>query len=125
MQAFLKIGLGLLLIIHGIAHYQIYLGWGARSSAESWLLPNVDSATILSVGTTLSTAALIAFFATGVIVFFGLGWWRAVAVIAAVLSLAVIGLFWQPNMILGVAIDVGILVAILWARWPTPQFLGV
>jgi hypothetical protein len=35
-----------------------------------------------------------------------------------VVSLLVMGLFWQPSFVLGLAVDVGILVALLWARWP-------
>jgi hypothetical protein len=57
-------------------------------------------------------------------VFAGQGWWRAVAISAAVVSLLVMGLFWQPSFIIGTLVDGGILVALLWAHWLTPALLG-
>lgn len=123
-QIVLRIVVGLLLIIHGFAHYQITTGWGSKPAIESWLLPTVGMATMQSLGTTLWVATLLAYVATGLVLFMGMEWWRSVAVVASVLSLLVIVLFWQPNMVIGAAIDVGILVALLWVRWPTPQLLG-
>ena len=34
----IRIVIGLLLIIHGFAHWQITTVWGSRGSAQSWLL---------------------------------------------------------------------------------------
>jgi hypothetical protein len=114
-----------LLIVHGFAHWQITTGWGSRATVESWLLPTLGLPTVQSMGNFLWMVTLLTFVATGIVVFFGMEWWRTVAIVGALLSLLVIALFWQPNMILGAAVDVAILVALLWVHWPTPQVLGV
>jgi hypothetical protein len=78
-----------------------------------------------SLGTFLWVAALVTFVVTGIVLFIGLEWWRVAAVVSSLISLLVIGLFWQPNMIIGATVDLGVLVALLWAQWPTtPQWLG-
>jgi hypothetical protein len=120
----LRIVVGLLLIIHGFAHWQITTGWGSRTAESSWLLGNMGAGALHSLATLLWVVALLAFVATGLVLFAGVGFWRLMAVVASVLSLLVITLFWQPNMVLGAAVDVGILVALLWVHWPTPQMIG-
>ena len=72
----------------------------------------------------LWVVALLSFNLAGIGVFAGQGWWRTVAISAAVISLLVMGLFWQPSFIIGALVDGGILVALLWARWPTPALVG-
>jgi uncharacterized membrane protein YphA (DoxX/SURF4 family) len=123
-QIILRIGIGLLLIIHGFAHWQITTAWGTQSSVSSWLLPSVEPGTLESLGTVLWLAALLTFVATGIVLFFGLEWWRVAAVVSSLLSLLVIGIFWQPAMVLGAVVDVGVMVALLWGQWPSPQWLG-
>ncbi|MCC6169194.1 MAG: hypothetical protein IT329_18375 [Caldilineaceae bacterium] len=123
-QIGLRVVVGLLLVIHGFAHYQITTGWGSRQSASSWLLTGLAPASLNSLGNALWVVTLLAFIAAGIAVFAGMGWWRGLAILASVLSLIVIGLFWQPNMILGAAVNIGILVALLWVHWPAPQVLG-
>ena len=39
-------------------------------------------------------------------------------------SVLVMGLFWQPSFVIGAAVDVGILVGLLCAHWPTPTLVG-
>jgi magnesium-transporting ATPase (P-type) len=123
-QIALRIGMGLLLVIHGFAHWQITTAWGSKTSVSSWLLPNVQPATLQSLGTFLWVATLLAFVATGIVLMAGWEWWRTLAVVSSLLSLLVIGIFWQPNMMLGAAVNVGVLIALLWIHWPTPQLLG-
>ena len=120
----LRITVGILLFIHGMAHWQIITGWGSQSNVQSWLLPQMAASNLQSLGNFLWVATLLTFVLAAILLFFSVEWWRAVAVVASVLSLVVIVLFWQPNMVLGVAVDVGILVALLWAKWPTPVLLG-
>jgi len=120
----IRIVIGVLLMIHGFAHWQITTGWG-KLTADSVVLRAVglgDSA-LASLGTALWVVALFSFNLAGIGVFAGQGWWRTLAISAAVVSLLVMGLFWQPSFILGAAVDVGILVALLWAHWPTPALL--
>ena len=48
-----------------------------------------------SLGTALWVVALLSFNLAGIGVFAGQGWWRALAISAALVSLLVMGLFWQ------------------------------
>lgn len=121
-----RIIIGILLIIHGFAHWNITTAWGSRPAATSWLLSprGVAQASLDAIGNPLWVAALLIFIAAGFAVFFGISWWRWLAVVAAVVSLIAIGLFGQPNMLIGVAVDVAILVALLGVHWPAPSLLG-
>jgi uncharacterized membrane protein YphA (DoxX/SURF4 family) len=122
-QLILRIGIGLLLMIHGFAHWQITTAWGTKTSVSSWMLPSLEPGALQSLGTFLWVAALVTFVATGIVLFIGLEWWRVAAVVSCLISLLVIGLFWQPNMVIGVAVDLGVLVSLLWVQWPSPQWL--
>lgn len=125
LQIALRIGVGVLLVVHGFAHWQITTGWGAKTSVSSWLLPSMQPATLQSLGTFLWVVTLLAFVATGILLFASMEWWRTLAVVSSLLSLLVIGIFWQPAMVLGAAVDIAVLLALLWIRWPSPQLLGV
>jgi hypothetical protein len=122
----LRIVVGLLLIIHGIAHYSITTGWGSRQSADSWALGGLGlgTATITPIGNVLMALSLFTFLASGVLLFFNQEWWWALAVTASVFSLLVITLFWQPNMVLGLVLDVAIIVALLWPNSPVVETIG-
>ena len=50
--------------------------------------------------------------------------WRTVAVISAALSLLLLVLFWHPWLIVGVLIDIGFLVSLLWINWPSADLIG-
>jgi hypothetical protein len=119
-----RILIGLLLVIHGFAHWHITTLWGSRLAESSWLLNSLGPATLSSLGTFLWVATLLAFVVTGIVLFTGVEWWRTLAVLSSLLSLLVIGLFWQPAMIIGAAVDAGILIGLLWMHWPSPQLLG-
>jgi hypothetical protein len=111
-------------MIHGFAHWQITTAWGTKTSVSSWMLPSLEAGVLQSLGTFLWVSALVTFVATGIVLLIGLEWWRVAAIVSCLISLLVIGLFWQPNMIIGAAVDLGVLVALLWVQWPTPQWLG-
>jgi hypothetical protein len=36
-----------------------------------------------------------------------------------------IALFWDVQMVLGVAVNAGVLIALLWAQWPEQTTLGL
>ncbi|HBY92754.1 MAG: hypothetical protein M5U01_24250 [Ardenticatenaceae bacterium] len=118
--------IGLLLMIHGFAHWNITTLWGRQPERGSWLLSSlgVPAASVHSLGAALWIAALLVLFAAGVGATFHQGWWRALATAGAAISLLVIALFWSRTMLIGAAVDIGMLVALLWARWPTPQIVG-
>jgi len=49
--------------------------------------------------------------------------WRTVAVISAGVSLLLV-LFWHHWLIVGVLIDTGVLVSLLWINWPSAELLS-
>ena len=126
MQLLFRIGIGFLLVIHGFAHWQITTAWGSKPAEYSWLLSNrgLSVASLHSLGNVLWIVVLLAFIDAGIVLFVGWPWWRMLAIASSVVSLLAIGLFWQPNMVIGVLVDVGILVALLWVHWPTVEVVG-
>jgi hypothetical protein len=79
---------------------------------------------VASLGTALWVVALLSFNLAGVGIFAAQGWWRTPAIGAAIVSLLLMGLFWQPTFVIGAVVDIGILAALLWAHWPIPALLG-
>ena len=67
----LRIVLGALLVVHGVAHVDIIRVWGSRSSATSWLFGEAGA-----LGTVLSMLALAGFVLAGLALFAGLVAWR-------------------------------------------------
>jgi hypothetical protein len=45
-------------------------------------------------------------------------------VAAAIESLVLLGLFWDRGLVVGLAINVAILVALFWLRWPAARTVG-
>jgi hypothetical protein len=124
--------LGTFFVLHGLVHFwyvtlsqrlvefQPEMGW----SGNSWILSNPvgDSFTRLLAGGLFSLAAL-AFTASGIGVYIQAGWTRPVLIAAAVLSSAVIFLFWDGKAqmlvekgLLGLLINLAILAGLLFFR---------
>jgi hypothetical protein len=112
--------IGLLLVIHGFAHWQVTTLWGSRSEASSWILGTSAS----GLGTMLWVMALLVFLIAGIGAAFHLGWWRPAAITASLVSLVVLGLFWDPRVGIGAAVDVGVLAGLVWLRWPGADLIG-
>jgi hypothetical protein len=115
----LRIVIGASLVIHGVAHVEITRVWGARESATSWLIGKADG-----LGNVMSMVALAGFVLAGLALLAGFGVWRPLAVAAACVSLVTIVLFWDRKMALGVAVDVAIVIAVVWAKWPGHDLVG-
>jgi len=117
--------IGFLLIIHGIAHWDLPGDWGKSPTEHSWLLNSLHlgASTIHMIGTVLLIVTLFVFLAAGVALLAHLPWWRVLAVIASIISLVLILLFWRSDLIFGILIDVGVLVALLVANGPSKELL--
>jgi hypothetical protein len=113
-------GIGLLLAIHGFAHWQVTTLWGSRPESSSWLLGRSAA----GLGTALWAAALLGFLLAAVGVAFHFGWWRPVTIAATVVSLLAMALFWNRRLWIGTGLDLGVLVGLLALRWPPPELLG-
>jgi uncharacterized membrane protein YphA (DoxX/SURF4 family) len=127
MQILIRVVIALLLVIHGCAHWNIITAWGSQPLAFSWLLSRrgVSTASLQVLGNGLWLVALFGFLVAGLALFFGAPWWRILAIPSSIISLVTMVLFWQPNMVFGALVDVGILFALLWADSPVAVWVGV
>ena len=118
MDILVRIFLGILLIAHGLVHLL-------------WFAPNddprrpfrLDRSWLMSEGTRKPVAvALVALIVAGFALLGLAVWgvpglvsiWPALAIAAAVVSLAALVLFWDRQLVWGVAIDVAIIAVALW-----------
>jgi len=136
----LKIVLAIFLIAHGLVHSILALAPtpgdpdakpGAFFTAveRSWLLPQLglNAATIRWIGIILVALSTFGFIlaALGILGVPGLSTiWRTTAVASACVSLLLLILFWHSWLVVGVLIDVGILIALLWVDWPYAELIG-
>ena len=130
----LKILFAVFLIAHGLVHAILAAapipndpdskpGAFFTASDRSWLLPQLgmNASTVQWIGIILVALSTLGFVLAGLGVFGVPGLttvWRTVAVVSSCTSLLLLILFWHPWIIVGVLIDVGILVSLLWAKWP-------
>lgn len=129
-----KILFALFLIAHGLVHAGLAAapipndpdskpGAFFTAPTRSWLLPQLglNNSAIQWIGiglVVLSTAGFV-LAGLGVLGVPGLNTvWRTITVISSCLSLLLLILFWHPWLIVGVLIDVGLLIALLWLKWP-------
>jgi hypothetical protein len=125
--------LALVMMAHGIGHVLLLapcLGiaqWG--QSAQSWLLTGTlgDALTRL-IGSLLWLSVIAGFVAAGVGLLGQHTWWRTVAVGAAGVSILALVLFANADalqpLVSAAAMDVAVLVALLWLQWPSAYLVG-
>ena len=135
----LRIIISIVLIVHGIGQLMGTLpalglinteNWHARS----WLLTpalGAPAARIISIA--LWVTAFAGFVAAGAGAF---GWpvtsgsWRTIAVVASIISLVTLALYWNafavliPNKVGSIAVNVAAIVAILGLDWPSPDVIA-
>lgn len=124
------------LVIHGLGHGGALgaLIWmalrpsdptGGWQAARSWLLPALPAATATPIAGAFWIVAMVGF-VVAALSFWGMGLpgdaWRSLAIGSAVVSLVGITLFfgtWPPfNTLAALAVNVAVLVSLLWLRWP-------
>jgi len=136
----LKITLAIFLIVHGLVHSILAVapnpgnpdakpGTFFTAVERSWLLPQLglNPATVRWVGIILVALSTLGFVLAGlgILGLPGLSTiWRTITVLSACLSLLLLILFWHPWLIVGVLIDITVLIALLWANWPTVDMIG-
>lgn len=133
-----RLAIGIVLILHGIGHVLGVLAatslGGDRWNARSWLLTGTLGG---GVAKAVSIAAWVIGLALFVVAGFALleigfseSWWKTLAVGGAMLSLMTLGLFWNafpalfPNKIGAIAVNLAVLVGVLFADWPTEEMLA-
>ena len=133
----MKTIIALFLITHGLVHIALAAApnpddTGSKAGAfftsreRSWLLTRLglNPSMIRWTGIVLVSSATLGFILAGLGVFGVPGLveiWRSAAILSAVISLVLLALYWHPWLIVGILIDIGILVSLLWANWPSPE----
>ncbi len=129
------------LLLHGLGHGGALgaLAWirfrpgtptGGWLAARSWLVPSLPTDTATTLASALWIASL-AGFAIAAMSFWGVvipgSVWRPLAVASALASIAGITLFFGTwpmfNTFAALAVNVAVLVAVLWLRWPSAAVL--
>ncbi len=137
MNDLLRFALGALLILHGLVHPALgsapddpaappWPSFWQAGSGHSWLLSNAGlGATVVQwVGVVIWVLATVFLVGAGIGVFVEQGWWWPLGIAGAVLSLIMIVLYWHPYVAVGAGLNVAILVALLWAHWPSAEMVG-
>ncbi len=130
------------LLLHGLGHGGALgaLAWirlrpgtttGDWSAARSWLVPSLPGNTATTLASAFWIVSLIGF-VIAAMSFWGIvvpaSVWRPLAVAAALVSATGIVLFfgtWPTfNTLAALGVNVAVLVAVLWLRWPSEAMLG-
>ncbi len=107
------------LVVHGIGH-----AGGPWFFLRSWLSPQIAASPVKWVFVVIWLAAMVAFFAAGIMVLQNQAAWRTIALIASIVSLAVSVLFVQSPALNAAVADVIILAALLVFQWPAAEIVG-
>ena len=118
METLVRIVLGVLLVAHGLVHLLWFApnqdpAWPFRLD-RSWLLPEEARRPVAVI---LVALVVVGFALLGLAVWGAPGLvsiWPGLAIGAAVASLTALVLFWDRQLLLGVAIDVALVVVALW-----------
>lgn len=129
------------LLIHGLGHGGALgaLAWigrfgekdtGGWHAARSWLFPSLDPRTATATASLFWIASMIGFVAAS-LSFWGVlvpaEAWRYLAVIAFVSAIGILLFFgtWPTfNMLAALGMNIAVLIALLWLRWPPEPFGG-
>jgi hypothetical protein len=135
----LRFIIAFVLFIHGVGHVMALLPAFKIASTESWH----DRSWLLTriIGESASRVILIILFGAALLGFvfaaLGLmGWlvpheaWRTLTIVSALISLVAIVLYWNafvaffPNKIGALAVNLAVLVCLLFLNWPSEADLG-
>ena len=125
MLTLLKVVIGILLAAHGLVHLLYFVTntdekW-PFTLEESWLLPGVARrpVAIALIAVTVVGFALLGLAVAGVP---GLGAiWPVLAVVSAAASLLTLVVFWNAQLLAGIAIDLAVLALAIWQPGWTDQ----
>lgn len=130
------------LLLHGLGHGGALaaLAWirlrpgtstGDWLAARSWLVPSLPGETATTLASAFWTVSLVGF-VIAAMSFWGVvlpgSVWPALAVASALVSVAGIVFFFGTwpifNTLAALGVNVAVLTAVLWLRWPTEAMLG-
>jgi hypothetical protein len=131
VPAMTRIALALFIVAHGLIHASYFSPRPAPESggpawpfelARSWLLSplGVPESVLRPLGVILAVVAVVAFAMAGLATLgfiLSIGAWQPFVVVGAVASLSLLILFFHPWLVLGLAIDAVLMIAIWQANW--------
>ena len=134
----LRILIGVLLVLHGLVHGILAVMPNPNAAKpvaatffSEWANPRLrrllSGRALQTLATVLAVIAGAGFIAAGLAMFDVLlphDRWRALAIASSVVSLVLCALFWNRYLVVGVAVAVGIIVALGVLHWPTEALLG-
>jgi MFS family permease len=135
---FLRILIGVLLLLHGVIHCILAASPNPGSAepvaatffsewASPWLRGMLSGRALQTVAIVLAVMAGVGFIAAGLAMFGILlphDWWRALAIGSSVVSLVLCVLFWNVYLVVGPVVAIGTIVAVGFIQWPTEAILG-
>ncbi len=125
-----RVVVGLFLIAHGLIHLLYATPRPADDGSypfvpESRWFPralDLEVGTARAIARVLAILAVIGFVVTGIALLANAEVWEPLAVVASVISLALLLLFFHPWLLIGIAIDVAIIASVLWFHVPATLF---
>ncbi len=119
METFIRVVVGLLLIAHGLVHLLFLVPDVKEFTLEdSWL---VSGSASQPIGNLLMAATVVGFVLLGLAV-----WgvpvlsdaWPAIAIVASVVSLVLLVMFWDIHLVFGLVLDIALItLALLRPSW--------
>lgn len=103
---------GGLLLAHGVVHAR----WRTYAPRRSRLFTVAPSTTLSYLSALLFAAAALGFGLAGLGAMAGAPWWPGTAAASALISLTLLGIFWQNAFALAAVVNVVVLIGVLWLR---------
>lgn len=138
----LRLVVGGVLLLHGLGHGGALgaLAWiqfrpgtatGRWTPARAWAAPSLSGDSATAIASAFWVVSLVGF-VVAARSFWGIlvpsGWWQPVGVTSAVVSIVGIVLFFGTwpmfNTFAALAVNVAVLVAVLWLGWPPQSVFG-
>jgi hypothetical protein len=124
--------LGVFLVAHGLVHVLYVVPKPAQKPGDlewpfhldrSWALSNlgVGEGALRAIGIMIIIVTIAGFAVAGIAVLANLGWWTGAAIAAAAASTALLGLYFHPMLVLGLAINAFVL-SVAGLRWPALSY---
>ena len=147
-SATLRAVIAAVLLFHGVGHLMGVIPalrlFEISDSSASWLKGWTSHSWLLSdlLGEAVARLVSIVLFLTALIGMVGaalglLGWivpseyWRALAIVSAVISLITIALYWNafiflfPHKVGAIGVNLAVLVCLIWMDWPSKADIGI
>jgi hypothetical protein len=104
------------LVAHGVVHI-LFVVPDRAELATIGKRVGLTSGEMQSIGTVLGAVVVFGFLFAGLATLLGSGWWGLLVAVSAVASAAMLGLFFSPQLVLGLGIDAVLLFVVVSGVW--------